>query len=225
MYSLLNGGTVRVQLVEGAIYTDIGKSSRALYSMLLNTGYLTVAEKPRSYAGARTAMRIPNLEIRLLFQEEVINRLAEAGSDENLLVTITEALLEGRAEDFAKSLEKYLRFAVSFYDTANRESFYHGLMLGMLAALVPAFEVLSNRESGYGRFDIAVFPKEEETAGALLEFKVAEKKGELQERAKEALVQIEENEYAVGFQQRGVQEVWQYGISFCGKKCHIEAKK
>ena len=225
MYSLLNGGTVRAQLVEGAIYADIGKSSRALYSVLLNTGYLTVEEKPRSYAGARTAMRIPNLEIRLLFQEEILNRLAEAGSDENLLVTITEALMEGRAEDFAMALGKYLRFAVSFYDTANRENFYHGLMLGMLAALVPAFEVLSNRESGYGRFDIAVFPKEDETAGALLEFKVTEREEDLPERAKEALAQIDENEYAAEFQQRGVQDVWQYGIAFCGKRCCIEAKK
>ncbi|MBQ7497825.1 MAG: AAA family ATPase, partial [Selenomonas sp.] len=195
LYALLNGGSVRAQLVEGAIYTDIGKSSRALYSMMLNTGYLTVAETPRSYAGARTAMRIPNMEIRLLFQEEIISRLAEAGSDENMLVTITEALLEGRAEDFAASLEKFLRFAVSFYDTANKESFYHGLMLGMLAALVPAFEVLSNRESGYGRFDIAILPKEKETAGALLEFKVAEKEEVLPERAQEALAQIEENAY------------------------------
>ena len=224
LYALLNGGSVRAQLVEGAIYTDIGKSSRALYSMMLNTGYLTVAETPRSYAGARTAMRIPNMEIRLLFQEEIISRLAEAGSDENMLVTITEALLEGRAEDFAASLEKFLRFAVSFYDTANKESFYHGLMLGMLAALVPAFEVLSNRESGYGRFDIAILPKEKETAGALLEFKVAEKEEVLPERAQEALAQIEENAYLTEFENRGVSEVWQYGIAFCGKKCHIEAK-
>jgi len=76
LYALLEGGTVRAQLVEGAIYDDIYKSSRALYSMLLNTGYLTVAEKAKSYAGARTAMRIPNLEIRLLFQEEIMNRLS-----------------------------------------------------------------------------------------------------------------------------------------------------
>ena len=223
LYALLDGGTVKAQLVEGAIYDDIYKSSRALYSMLLNTGYLTIAEKTKSYAGARTAMRIPNLEIRLLFQEEIMNRLSEAGSDESLLVSITEALLEGRAADFASSLTKFLRFAVSFYDTANKESFYHGLMLGLLAALVPVFEVVSNRESGYGRFDIAVFPKEEEAAGALLEFKVAEKEEDMPERAKEALAQIKANKYASEFEQRGVKEVWQYGIAFCGKKCQIEA--
>ena len=225
LYTLLKGGSVRAQLVEGSIYADIGKSSRALYSMLLNTGYLTVSEKPRSYAGARTSLRIPNMEIRLLFQEEIISRLAEAGSDENLLVTITEALMEGRAEDFAKSLAKFLRFAVSFYDTANKECFYHGLMLGLLAALVPAFEVLSNRESGCGRFDIAVVPREEETPGALLEFKVAEKEADLPQRAKEALGQIEGKEYTAEFENRGVSDVWQYGIAFCGKKCHIEANK
>ena len=96
-------------------------------------------------------------------------------------------------------------------------------MLGLLAALVPVFEVVSNRESGYGRFDIAVFPKEEEAAGALLEFKVAEKEEELPERAKEALAQIMANKYIAEFEQRGVKEVWQYGIAFCGKKCQIEA--
>ena len=223
LYALLNGGEVRAQLVEGAIYADIGKSSRALYSMLLNTGYLTMSGRSQLYAGARTAMRIPNLEIRLLFQGEIMDRLAEAGSDENLLVTITEALMEGRVADFAQSLTKFLRFAVSFYDTANKESFYHGLMLGLLAALLPMFEVLSNRESGYGRFDIAVFPKEVQTAGALLEFKVAESEGDLPEKAKDALLQIKDNKYISEFEQRGVKEVWQYGIAFCGKQCHIEA--
>ena len=152
-----------------------------------------------------------------------MDRLAEAGSDENLLVTITEALMEGRVADFAQSLTKFLRFAVSFYDTANKESFYHGLMLGLLAALLPMFEVLSNRESGYGRFDIAVFPKEVQTAGALLEFKVADSEGDMPERARAALAQIKENKYISEFEQRGVKEVWQYGIAFCGKKCHIEA--
>lgn len=118
-----------------------------------------------------------------------------------------------------------MRFAVSFYDTGSKESFYQGLMLGLLAALLPNFEVLSNRESGYGRFDIAIFPKEEETPGALLEFKVAESEAALPARAAEALDQIEANAYVTEFETRGVSEVWQYGIAFWGKKCHIEAKQ
>ena len=88
---------------------------------------------------------------------------------------------------------------------------------------MPRFEVVSNRESGYGRFDIAIFPGPKQSVGALLEFKVADSEGELPERAKEALLQIKDNKYISEFEQRGVKEVWQYGIAFCGKKCHIEA--
>ena len=223
MNELLQGKRVRTRLVEGVIYNDIGESTSSLYSILLNTGYLTLAENYDPSTGERAVLRIPNLEIRLLFRREVMHYLEKAGSDENLLVTITEALMEGCGADFAESLENFLRFSVSFYDTANKESFYHGLMLGLLAALLPRFEVLSNRESGYGRFDIAIFPKKERTAGAILEFKVAEKEEELQARAREALAQIEEKDYLAEFARREVQEVWRYGIAFWGKKCLIVA--
>ena len=223
LYAFLQGAQVRAQLVEGVIYDDIGESTSALYSMLINTGYLTLAERPDPYAGGRIAMRIPNLEIRLLFQREVMNYLERAGSDENLLVTITEALMDGRATDFAESLSNFLRFSVSFYDTANRETFYHGLMLGLLATLVPRFEVVSNREAGFGRFDIAIFPGKNQRVGAVLEFKVAKKEEDMPDRAGEALAQIRDRDYLSEFARRGVQEVWQYGIAFCGKKCLIEA--
>ena len=223
LYALLQGERVRAQLVEGVIYEDIGESTSALYSMLINTGYLTLAEKLDFSMGDRAAMRIPNFEIRLLFQREVMNYLEKAGSDENLLASITEALMEGRAADFEESLANFLRFSVSFYDTANRESFYHGLMLGLLATLMTRFEVVSNREAGFGRFDIAIFPGKNQRVGALLEFKVAEKEEDLPERAREALTQIRDRDYLSEFNRRGVQEVWQYGIAFCGKKCLIEA--
>ena len=223
MAGLIQGGEVKAQLMEGSVYADIEESSKALYSMLMNTGYLTTVDRPLPYMGARTAMRIPNLEIRLLFQGEIMDRLEKASSDENLLSSLTEALLEGRVADFAEALGNFLCFSASYYDTANRESFYHGLILGLLATLVPAFEVVSNHESGYGRFDIAIFPSNKRTAGALLEFKVAEKEEELPERAREALAQIEENAYLTEFERRGAKNVWQYGIAFCGKKCHIES--
>ena len=130
----------------------------------------------------------------------------------------------GNAKDFAEAMEKFLQLSVSFYDTGAKETFYHGLMLGLLATLVPTFEVVSNRESGYGRFDIAIFPGKNQTAGAILEFKVAESEADMPQRAKEALAQIEENAYISEFERRRVSEPWQYGIAFCGKKCHIERK-
>jgi hypothetical protein len=137
--------------------------------------------------------------------------------------SIVRSLLTGNAADFEAELSGFLCAMASFYDTGAKESFYHGLVLGLLAALMPRYEVLSNRESGYGRFDIAVFPTRGQSVGALLEFKVAEREADMPERAKEALAQIQENAYLAEFESRGVQEVWQYGIAFWGKKCLIEA--
>ena len=162
--------------------------------------------------------------IQTLFKKEVMRYLTGIGSDAKLLKKLLSSLLTGNAADFEAELSGFLCAMASFYDTGAKESFYHGLVLGLLATLMPRFEVVSNRESGYGRFDIAIFPGKNQTAGALLEFKVAESEGELTVRAKEALAQIEKNAYTAEFERRGVSDVWQYGIAFCGKTCHIERK-
>jgi len=222
--ALLAGKKISASLDEGVIYDEIYQNSDALYSMLLTTGYLTMVDYPDPYIDDDgCTLRIPNREIRTLFKKEVMRHLSSKGSGSELLRNLVGSLLVGNGAEFEEYLAEFLRLVASFHDTAGRESFYHGLVLGLLATLMPRFEVVSNRESGYGRFDIAVFPKEEEAAGALLEFKVAEKEGEMPERAREALAQIQENDYIAEFEKRGVQEVWQYGIAFCGKKCQIEA--
>ncbi len=224
--TLLHGQAVSAELMEGVIYKDIYANSDALYSLLLNTGYLTMVDFPDPYADDdECTVRIPNREIRSLFKKEVMRHMSGQASDTKLLKKLLQALLGGDVSEFEEQLGNFLRLMASFYDTAAKESFYHGLVLGLLAALMPRFEVVSNRESGYGRFDVAIFPGKNQTAGALLEFKVAEKEEDLQERAIEALAQIEENEYTAEFERRGVQDVWQYGIAFCGKTCHVETKK
>ena len=222
--ALLKGGKIRTGLDEGVIYDEIYQNSDALYTMLLTTGYLTMVDYPDPYIDDDgCTLRIPNREIRSLFKKEVMRHLARQGSGSELLRNLVDGLLTGQAADFEESLAEFLRLLASFYDTAARESFYHGLVLGLLATLMPRYEVVSNRESGYGRFDIAIFPGPKQSVGALLEFKVADSEGEMPERAKDALLQIKENKYISEFEQRGVKEVWQYGIAFCGKKCHIEA--
>ena len=102
---------------------------------------------------------------------------------------------------------------------------YHGLMLGLLATLIPSYRVVSNRESGYGRFDLAIYPAIGQDTGVIMEFKVADSEAGLEEKAREALQQIEAKKYLAEFNQRGINSVWQYGISFWGKKCCILAKQ
>ena len=140
----------------------------------------------------------------------------------NTFDDLFDYLLDGEAENFALQLQQILKAVVSVYDAANKESFYHGFMLGMTALFLGKdYTVESNRESGYGRFDLAIFPKEAGRAGVIMEFKVAANEGEMEEKAKEALQQIEDREYITEFQKRGIKEVWKYGIAFCGKKVRV----
>lgn len=220
---LLKGGTVSAELLDGVIYKEINENSDALYSMLLNTGYLTLVDCPDPYEGNDCTLRIPNWEVRSLFKKEVLRYMADMGPEGKMLRRLHSSLMSGKAEDFQEILGIFLRNLASFYDTGARESFYHGLVLGLLAALLPRFEVVSNRESGYGRFDIAIFPGKGQAAGAILEFKVAEKEEDLPAKAGEALAQIAKKDYLAEFTRRGVQDVWRYGIAFWGKKCLIEA--
>lgn len=107
---------------------------------------------------------------------------------------------------------------VSSHDTANKESFYHGLLLGMTALFLNDYIIESNRESGYGRFDLAIFPKVPGKSGVLMEFKAAGQDTQLKAKAEEALRQIENQQYCTEFEKRGIRHIWRYGIAFCGKK-------
>ncbi|MBR3457235.1 MAG: PD-(D/E)XK nuclease domain-containing protein, partial [Selenomonadaceae bacterium] len=124
---------------------------------------------------------------------------------------------------FQNRLQKILTGIVSFHDAAhNPENFYHGMMLGFSVLMSGSYRVESNKESGYGRFDIAFFPLKENTPGVLLELKSAKSEEELEQQAGAALRQIEEKEYIAELSRQGVKEVWKYGISFHGKRVCME---
>lgn len=98
-------------------------------------------------------------------------------------------------------------------------------MLGMAALFLgKEYTVESNRERGYGRFDIAIFPKDTRKAGVLMEFKAANSESMLEDNAYEALRQIEEKQYCTD-EKRGISKVWKYGIAFCGKQVHVKMKE
>jgi hypothetical protein len=218
--NLLHGKAVRVTLDDSLIYSEIDQDPGALFNLLLTTGYLTV-EKVLSLSDDRYALRIPNEEIRKLYSTEIMNSLGK-NVTKNTFDDLFDYLIEGQAENFALQLQQLLKAIVSVYDTANKESFYHGFILGMTALfLEKEYTVVSNRESGYGRFDLAIFPKDKDKAGVIMEFKVAADEAGLQEKANEALRQIETQEYITEFQTREIHNVWKYGIAFCKKKVAV----
>ena len=224
LQALLQGGSVNAKIDEGVIYSDIYKNRNALYTMLLTTGYLTPVSKPVTRGFMLSAvLRIPNREIASVYATEIVERIENMEGNPNLL-NFLENLLSGNAEGFSDELNKYLLTLTSYYDTANKETFYHGFVLGIVATLMPEYKILSNRESGYGRFDIAIFPENKSKNGVIMEFKVAEKESELHQTAEVALSQIDDMEYMAEFKNEGIDNVWKYGISFCGKKCAIATK-
>ena len=226
IYHLIREKTIHASLDEGVIYADIHRNRNALHSMLLTTGYLTMVEYPDPYAeNFLCSMRIPNREIRLLYKKEILNHLDRIGIRPDLVSRFLSHLLSGNVEEFAHGLSAFLESMTSYYDTANRESFYHRLMLGLLALLMPRYKVVSNRESGYGRFDIAVFPAQGQPSGILMEFKVADSEADLPTKAQEALTQIDHMDYLAEFRAQNINDVWKYGIAFCGKKMQIAMHK
>ena len=215
--SLLQGGSVQAFLREGVIYSDIGDDEDALYTMLVTTGYLTVSGEQRIGYETQYDLRLPNKEMQSLFADEILRRFRHY-QKKSALVRLMQALLAGDAEKAQTGLSKFLVSMVSAFDTGAKESFYHGFVLGMTAILVPDYEVQSNREAGKGRFDVAVFPKDTAKRGLLFEFKTASSEAELTAKADEALQQMAERDYIAPFRARGINEVHQYGVAFCGKQ-------
>lgn len=217
LQSLMDGNAISKQVQEGIIYEEIGSNADDLYTMLLTTGYLKCTSSQDSLLGTYMDLQIPNLEILRLFTREIAQNFTgyRGVSD---ITNMMDEMLKGNAVLFEEDLNRILRNSVSYHDAANGESFYHGTMLGFCVLLKDTHIVQSNRESGYGRFDLALIPTDRRYYGVIMEFKRAADEGQLEEKALEALAQIEELSYIAEFQQRQIEKVWKYGIAFCGKK-------
>lgn len=217
LQSLMDGNTISKQVQEGIIYEEIGSNADDLYTMLLTTGYLKCTSSQDGLLGTYMDLQIPNLEILRLFTREIAQNFTgyRGVSD---ITNMMDEMLKGNAVLFEEDLNRILRNSVSYHDAANGESFYHGMMLGFCVLLKDSHIVESNRESGYGRFDLALIPTDRRYYGVIMEFKRAADEGQLEEKALEALAQIEELSYIAEFQQRQIEKVWKYGIAFCGKK-------
>ena len=224
LQGLVQGKTVESPVLENIVYADIHRNRDALFMMLMTTGYLKPVEVWKNRNGRDwVRLMVPNMEVRLSYETEILNHIVPS-QGETLLRDMLHSMTDGDAEGFQENLSDLLRDFVSYHDIAQPETFYHGLMLGLSVLLEGEYRVESNRESGYGRFDIAFFPLKDGVPGVVLELKSAKSEEVLEEKAKEALHQIEEKAYLAELDRQGVKEVWKYGIAFCGKKIWMECR-
>ena len=136
-----------------------------------------------------------------------------------------ESLIENKIEDYEENLQEVLLASVSYNDTKKgNEAFYHGLIMGMGLYLEGEYITKSNIESGLGRYDFLIEPKNKSKRAFIMEFKSTDSVEKLEEVSKEALEQIENKKYDISLKQNGIKEITYIGIAFCGKQIKISYK-
>ena len=216
--ALLTGKSIATLSNENIIFSDLEDNENSLFMLLLTAGYLKCVRKYRAYARDWVELQIPNYEIAQAYENEILQRFS--GKNLDLPYLMLAAMQSGSGALFQEKLASILCNYVSTFDAAHPEYFYHGLMLAFGILLAKSYVIKSNQESGYGRFDLAFFPKDKRHSGVILEFKVEKNVQRLKSAAKKALKQIAKQAYLTEFSKEEVQTVWQYGIAFAGK--HVE---
>ena len=201
--------------------SDLSKllNENELWELLLFSGYLTIEEKidQKNYI-----LRLPNKEVKELFKDSFLEKYFGRG---NKLSDLIEALTENRIEDYEENLKEILLTSASYNDTKKgNEAFYHGLIMGMGLYLEGEYITKSNIESGLGRYDFLIEPKNKSKRAFIIEFKSTDSVEKLEEVSKEALKQIEDKKYDVSLKQNGIKEITYIGIAFYGKQIKISFK-
>lgn len=227
LYALLEGKEVIARIDQNVVYRSLAEEPVNIYSLLLVAGYLKVTKKELQADGSYLCeVSIPNREIAAVYKNEILAHLLQIGAiTRNTANLVAESLYANDISKLQKAISEYMDKAVSFYD-AGAESFYHGLMLGIIALLDNQYKIKSNRESGDGRYDISLFPRENRYPGIIMELKWKsglDEKG-LELLAKDALCQIDEKRYASEFYEDGIEKLLKLGIAFSGKKVIIKEK-
>ena len=215
---LFNGEGLR-QNISGT--SDLSKilSDDEIWELLLFSGYLTVEEKINQ---DNYILRLPNKEVKSLFRKTFIETYIARGSKLSFLM---ESLIENKIEDYEENLQEILLTSVSYNDTKKgNEAFYHGLIMGMGLYLEGEYITKSNIESGLGRYDFLIEPKNKSKRAFIMEFKSTDSVEKLEEVSKEALKQIIDKKYDISLKQNGIKEITFIGIAFCGKQIKISYK-
>ena len=215
---LFNGEGLR-QNLSGT--SDLSKilSDDEIWELLLFSGYLTIEEKIDQ---DNYILRLPNKEVKSLFRKTFIETYIARGSKLSFLM---ESLIGNKIEDYEENLQEILLTSVSYNDTKKgNEAFYHGLIMGMGLYLEGEYITKSNIESGLGRYDFLVEPKNKSKRAFIMEFKSTDSVEKLEEISKEALRQIEDKKYDISLKQNGIKEITYIGIAFCGKQIKISYK-
>lgn len=191
-------------------------TQQEIWELMLFSGYLTIDKKIERN---QYLVKIPNKEVQDFFKDKFIE-ISFGGYSR--FYNAMRALKENNIERFEILLQQMVLNSLSYHDTDKEEKFYHILLLGMIQSLDEEYHIYSNQESGLGRYDIELEPRNKNKRGYILELKVASSEEQLKERAEEGLAQISEKKYDSVLKERGIKEITYIGIAFHGKKVCIK---
>ncbi len=225
---LLAGETLHMEIDEQIVYDQLNVKKNATWSLLLASGYLKVTEAVFSEEEGRTYydLTLTNREVRIMFENMIRGWFAENNS--------YNAFIKALLLDDVKAMNLYMnRVALetfSYFDTGKApsleepERFYHGVVLGLMVELAGRYILTSNRESGFGRYDVMLEPKRAEDNAYIIEFKVQDTdEKELADTVLDALRQIDRQNYETALAAKGItrERIRKYGFAFCGKRVQI----
>ncbi|MDF2719281.1 MAG: family ATPase [Paenibacillus sp.] len=232
---LVRGETIRKEIDDNISFRDIGGSTEALWSFLLFSGYLKIVSKEQG-VHLIGELQIPNREVTYLF-ESIIRGWFDASIPGEQHRMMLEALVCGDIETFGHIFGDFVRKTFSLFDTGGEEpeKVYHAFVLGLLVGLRDSYEVKSNRESGYGRYDVMMIPrvsgrpdtgaknsKRGGDKGVVIEFKKALRGETLEAAVAAGKKQLREKRYETELEERGVRDIVLLVIAFAGKEVRIE---
>lgn len=223
---LIAGNTIEKYVNENIVFDSVFSQSDAVWSFLLFSGYLSFDKIYLKEELLYGLLRLPNLEVKSFYKIVILEWLKNRISMNNYSIMLN-SLVSGDINEFKNIFYDFVLKSFSAFDTGGKEpeKFYHAFVLGMLVSLSENYEVKSNKESGYGRYDVMVIPKNPRLRGVIIEFKkTSAKEGSLDKAVSLALNQIEEKQYALELAARGIKDILKLGIAFDGKKVLVKEK-
>lgn len=221
---LMAGEKVHKRINEGITFQYLEGDENSLWSLLLAVGYIKAENIVRSVEGIECDVSVTNREVMAMFKTEILGMFHNGWSAYG---RFAEALLAHKMELMNEYLQTITYTSISYFDVADGpkertpENFYHGLVLGLIVSLRDRYRIVSNRESGRGRYDIAMYPLQENTDAFIMEFKVQDRKKEtdLEQTAMNALQQIVDKNYEADLLAAGVpaERIYKLGFAFAGK--------